>query len=390
VNGRTTSALVAACLVCGARPLAAQVTASLDLASGNASFDGLQATTIMVVSPGLQLQGGRWSGGVTGNYTAFDRGGWSGQGSLAASWFTPAAGPLVGEVSARLDHSVRAQGPGSGQALGHARAHLHGDGRGLWVGTARGGSWSALGRDGVSRVDAGIWARLSAARWTLQFSRGTSFDTMPLADSPVLTSVVQGRRIRSEYGEASTTLEWAGGPFEASGSLARRVERASQRSNSWHVAGTWWVTRFLGVIGGAGRYSPDRWQAHPGGQYYTLALRVGLQPASRARLRPAPAEERAPSVTLFEAVEVDAGVWLVRIMAPQARRVELAGDFSDWQPLQLEAGSDGAWSVTLPLASGTYRMNVRIDGARWTVPPGLGSTEDDFAGRVGLLVLARR
>jgi hypothetical protein len=38
--------------------------------------------------------------------------------------------------------------------------------------------------------------------------------------------------------------------------------------------------------------------------------------------------------------------------------------------------------------AGTYRLNVRVDGGEWVAPPGLLDVEDEFGGRVGLLVLS--
>jgi hypothetical protein len=43
--------------------------------------------------------------------------------------------------------------------------------------------------------------------------------------------------------------------------------------------------------------------------------------------------------------------------------------------------------VKLPINSGKYEMNIRINGGPWTVPPGLLSMLDEFGGSVGLLVV---
>ena len=41
----------------------------------------------------------------------------------------------------------------------------------------------------------------------------------------------------------------------------------------------------------------------------------------------------------------------------------------------------------MPLQPGTHRMNIRIDGDSWTAPPGLPTVNDEFSGRVGILVV---
>jgi hypothetical protein len=38
------------------------------------------------------------------------------------------------------------------------------------------------------------------------------------------------------------------------------------------------------------------------------------------------------------------------------------------------------------MAPGAHRCNVRIDGDRWIAPAGTTPVEDDFNGRVGLIV----
>ena len=69
------------------------------------------------------------------------------------------------------------------------------------------------------------------------------------------------------------------------------------------------------------------------------------------------------------------------------RAVEINGDFTQWRAIQLTRGSDDWWSATLPIAAGTYQMNVRIDGGAWLAPPGLMTSTDEFAGVVGILIV---
>jgi 1,4-alpha-glucan branching enzyme len=59
-----------------------------------------------------------------------------------------------------------------------------------------------------------------------------------------------------------------------------------------------------------------------------------------------------------------------RINEPNAQKVLLAGDFTDWQnravPLQKEAG--GIWSVTVNLAPGKHAYLFMVDG-QWCEDP---------------------
>ena len=73
------------------------------------------------------------------------------------------------------------------------------------------------------------------------------------------------------------------------------------------------------------------------------------------------------------------------IHAPRAGQVEVAGDFTNWEPVVLSLADSGVWTVELPLSRGTYRFNVRIDGGGWIVPAGVTGLTDEFGGAVGLL-----
>jgi 1,4-alpha-glucan branching enzyme len=82
-----------------------------------------------------------------------------------------------------------------------------------------------------------------------------------------------------------------------------------------------------------------------------------------------------------------AGVVTFRVLAPLAKNVELAGDFTDWDPIQMAPAGNGWWVTTRTLDPGRYQINLRMNGGKWVVPPGLLSMLDEFGGSVGLLVV---
>ena len=77
----------------------------------------------------------------------------------------------------------------------------------------------------------------------------------------------------------------------------------------------------------------------------------------------------------------------VVMRVPHARRVEVSGDFNAWKAVELHETHPDTWEATLTLAPGTYHLSVRIDGARWTAPPGVPTLEDEFNGTVGIVVV---
>ena len=56
--------------------------------------------------------------------------------------------------------------------------------------------------------------------------------------------------------------------------------------------------------------------------------------------------------------------------APQAQRVLLAGDFTEWQqaPLGMKKSKDGVWTKTATLAPGRYEYRLLVDG-QWCDDP---------------------
>lgn len=55
---------------------------------------------------------------------------------------------------------------------------------------------------------------------------------------------------------------------------------------------------------------------------------------------------------------------------PRAQKVQIAGDFNNWQPHQtiMQPGKDGKWELALELAPGKYRYRMVVDG-QWQQDP---------------------
>ena len=58
---------------------------------------------------------------------------------------------------------------------------------------------------------------------------------------------------------------------------------------------------------------------------------------------------------------------IFKIRAPGAKRVQLAGEFNDWDPDShpLERDDEGFWKVGLRLAPGKYEYKLLVDGSWW-------------------------
>lgn len=75
--------------------------------------------------------------------------------------------------------------------------------------------------------------------------------------------------------------------------------------------------------------------------------------------------------------------------APDAKTVELAGDFAEWRAgkVKLEKTGGGNWKLKLSLPPGRYQYQFVVDGV-WTVDPRCPArVSDDFGKENSLLIL---
>ena len=91
-------------------------------------------------------------------------------------------------------------------------------------------------------------------------------------------------------------------------------------------------------------------------------------PARRgpALVPPAPLVARA-----WQLARIEAERFAVHLRCPRARRVELRGDFSEWETVTMRAVGGGWWEGVGTFAPGLQRVQVRIDLGRWGAPEGL-------------------
>jgi hypothetical protein len=105
----------------------------------------------------------------------------------------------------------------------------------------------------------------------------------------------------------------------------------------------------------------------------TLAVgsRVWQRSAASSVATTAKAAGRADTVSVVRFVFVD----------PQARSVELVGDFNEWTKGATElkhSGAPGVWAVSVPLSPGRHEYAFIINGSRWVADPLAVKSSDDF------------
>jgi 1,4-alpha-glucan branching enzyme len=72
---------------------------------------------------------------------------------------------------------------------------------------------------------------------------------------------------------------------------------------------------------------------------------------------------------------------------PETNVVQIAGDFNDWQPGEtpMTKAGDGTWQAIVPLAKGTYRYRLVVDG-KWQHDPHNDSTEVNPYGELNSVI----
>lgn len=361
-----------------ARGAPAQGVASVDFGFSDVRYDGFLPSTAASVSPAFRFTSDRVLLAGRGSLLRFESGRQSLAGNVAFSAFSRPFGQVRGEVSGDAGGSQYADFESFAHLLAGPRVHFAGRRAGLWVGAHLGSA--ALGgvRRAVRVLTTGAWARRFSATWVLTTSVTRVGDssytdiegTTHLRRGPVLFDGLIGERAWSRggghgvYGEASAALE---------------------------------LRDWIALVLSGGRYPTDPIRGSVSGRYVSLTLRLtaaALADRDRSpppRIEPewhSPAGGSDPAPLTFEVLPcLNCGQRTLVVHASGAVRVELSGDFTDWEPVRLSPSASDAWSVQLSLPPGTYRFNIRIDGGAWTVPVGVTHQTDEFGGTVGVLTI---
>ena len=143
------------------------------------------------------------------------------------------------------------------------------------------------------------------------------------------------------------------------------------------------VTPRLSAIAGVVSRSAVRSADIRAGQVATIGLRIHGRLAGREPNAPA----RGAVASDFRAISDAGGLVHLAVRAAGATHVEIAGDFTHWNPIALQRAKDGWWRASVRAGRGIHQLSVRVDGRNWIAPPGLRPIQDEFGATVGLLVV---
>jgi hypothetical protein len=390
----------------GASLLAVAAAASALLAPAAAGAQGLgieagtgvvrlgRATTAgaMILAPALRLGDASSSLRLDGRFAGLMGGGLAAEVAVAGGWLHPVGDGLAvgaridgrwsafpdeadaGEVRARVSASVGSPAFGASGGIGVAGYRAPAGPRTALQGEATG--WTRLG---PVRLHASVAVSAFDERFTVGRDNVPAPPDSAPDSVPRVVSSIRSRR----YADGEVGAEWRPGRLVVRVVWGARVGDAATAAESWgSVAAAYALRDGLALTGAAGVMPAAIERGLARAPFARIGLRFGL-PASVDPV-PIAAPTAAPSLVVRGAGDGDA---VLRAHVPGARRVEVKGDFTDWQPVDLAAVGGGFWEARLRMTPGVHRVNMRVDGGAWIVPPGLPSLVDEFAGAVGIIVV---
>ena len=377
--GAGASLLAATALLAAPRVILAQARATIDVGASRVHYDGFEVSNAATITPTFDWYGHRGAVNARGTLLRFESGNRSLQGSVVGSLFIrPADGWRI-ETSATAGASSYADFASFWHALAELRIYRDISKGGVWIAATGGrtafGSPSdarpvfAASVSALQRPSSSLLLLLTAGR---AFVGDTQYSDIGMTArgqyGKIVLETILGTRVWSQgaghgvYGEASGSLRF---------------------SDRWAF-----------VLSG-GRYPSDPIRGSIAGRYVSAGVRFRIPPP----IRPAPhlpaqhtganggdGSDPPPSTTLTLVPESPANMRLV-LRTPPATLVEIAGDFTDWQPVSMARTAGGSWEVVLPMAKGVHQINLRIDGGPWTAPGGTTHLVGDYGDEVGTFIV---
>jgi hypothetical protein len=305
---------------------------------------------------------------------------------------------------ASLSAALSARVQSSGLWLGVDRAHDAASSSSSPTGHLVAGAWHVM-RNVVmsvttqSRLDGSNALRISSRQ--LSFLDSTYDDTSGWQRYTIYRTVTDTTKasMRRALAAVEARVDWSAGRVAIGAALSRvpsldtrstgrdstgiDTDSARSRAMLWgRITAAVQLNARVAIVASGGTLPPTDYRVGTS-RFATLGFRLTHAALPR---EPLPAPVR-PVATAFAVRALSDGVYRVTVRVPLARTVEISGDFNQWSPVSLAQTSTDTWEITLPMSPGTHRVNVRVDGDRWMPPPGLPSVDDDFNGRVGIVVV---
>jgi len=232
-----------ALFLCAGSAHAQRAAASVDVGAVALRYADTVNATAAALTPDLRIDWSQGTAEALGTISQFGGGGWSAQGNLSASLFTPKSRGFFGELTGSAGGSTHQDATRTGESLAHARIHFARSTGGVFVGGGGGTTWDGSGWRRVLLGEIGAWADFPVATALLRVSPASVDDSAKYVDGQL--SLTRTRE-RLDVSALAATRWGSRLPFDPTG------------TRTWaSIAITAWATPVLGIVGAGGTYPVD-------------------------------------------------------------------------------------------------------------------------------------
>jgi hypothetical protein len=251
-------------------------------------------------------------------------------------------------------------------------------------GVFAGGAFGGTSRDGIAShstaVELGASWRAGDFETTASATRAYSNDVALFSAAGL---ILQNGVASYTITDLAAELRYGRGPIVLD--VTETVRAASHATTGTQTAlyatAVWTITPRYSIAVGTGRQLADAVRGVPDVQVTSAALRIALIPPRT------PAHPDMRGTSFASVTQKSSGaLLLVSVVVDDTSLVEVAGTFSDWQPVQLDRTREG-WEAEIALPPGRHKVAVRINGGPWQAPRGTAHVKDGFGGEAGLIVV---
>ena len=387
------------CLVASLAPASAthaQFTSALDIGTRTVQPNTTTWQNAIVISPFARYDHSRFS--IDGRWTAFhgETRYANGFGSLEATYISPVRAGFQLSVDGYTRRSLVNDELPVNSTGADTRLSYRVGSSGLWFGHQIMRDNKSTPISAIPRISGGAWRQWGRAVFTLDLSSGdgpmTTRKEAKLVRQPPQFAGDTGMFImdtvsianRTNASAAELALHWASGRLAFRGSLGSRFLAASEPNETWGKAeATFAVAPDIALVAAGGTHPSSIAYGVSRARFAQLGVRIAPSTLLRPRL---PASVR-PTAAAFDVANGERGLRTLRVRIPDARTVELSGDFTNWKPISLTSTGGDRWEATIAIAPGMHRVAIRVNGEEWTPPPGVSAVPDEFQGTVGVIVI---
>lgn len=395
-NRNTAALLAALALLFAQGPASAQLVTRFEAGAVSSSSAGVVPFNAFSLTPDVRYNGrlvdfaAHGSAWLAGNDWQFA------DGDASATFTSPTRKHVSVQFLANASRAYYDAVNQNDQVEARARVHLiFSQKGGMWLESGVARPWRVAVVSSVDVAGAGAWTTLGDATITGTL---TNFSFTRIAAADDSTGTLQsctaladpGSCLRqSHFSDVQGSVHWEHAAFEVDAQTGYRFGDATDvtdDSRRWASAtAVVWVSPEMALVVGGGRQPANPARGLPARNYAHLGAMFAAWPAMSSGA--VPVEAQGSGISRFEIAAAGASLQRVQVRVIGVHRVEVMGDFTDWQPVAMVQRGRDLWEALVPIAPGVHQMDVRVDGGKWLPPPGTPTMRDGFSGEVGVLVI---